>query len=276
MYEFQYHRPSSLEMAADLLCDNEDAKVIAGGHSLIPVMKQRLAGPACLIDISHIPGLAAIAIRDDMVSIGATASHADVAASEVVRGAIPALAALAGEIGDPAVRHQGTIGGSLAGNDPAGDYAAAVVALNATVISNRRSIASEDYFQGLFSTALEQGEIITSVLFRKPVKAAYLKFRSQASRYALVGVFVADLGDEVRVAVTGAGAEGVFRLSAFEEALNARFSSRALTGITVAQEGLNSDIHASAEYRAHLIGLLTRRAVDAANAAAAASNVQNT
>ncbi|MCL2714492.1 MAG: xanthine dehydrogenase family protein subunit M [Alphaproteobacteria bacterium] len=281
MYEFSYHRPQTLERAVNLLDENDDAKVIAGGHSLLPVMKQRLAGPAHLIDISHIPGLGTIEVcedpelREDRLRIGAMARHADVAACDIVRALIPALAALAGQIGDPAVRHLGTIGGSLAGNDPAADYAAAVVALKATIVTNRRSIGVDDYFQGLFATALEGGEIITHVLFPRVLKAAYVKFASQASRYALVGVFVAQLPDEVRVAVTGAGRDGVFRVGAFEEALSGRFSSRALAGITVSENGLNSDIHASAEYRAHLIGVLARRAVDAANLAAAATQAQS-
>ncbi|MBR0780919.1 FAD binding domain-containing protein [Bradyrhizobium iriomotense] len=266
MYEFKYHRPGTVRQAANLLVKNEDAKVIAGGHTLIPVMKQRLASPPHLVDLSHIEGLNTIEMKGRSLVIGATAKHAEVATSAIVGEAIPALASLAGGIGDPAVRHRGTIGGSLANNDPTADYPAAVLALGATIVTNKRRLKAEEYFQGLFSTALEADEIITKVMFPLPKKAAYIKFRNQASRYALVGVFVARRPSDVRVAVTGAGSEGVFRVTAFEEALKKRFSSKVLDGIDVPAEGLNSDIHGSAEYRAHLIGVLTRRAVDAANA----------
>jgi carbon-monoxide dehydrogenase medium subunit len=198
--------------------------------------------------------------------IGATAKHADVANSAIVGEAIPALAELASQIGDPAVRHKGTIGGSLANNDPTADYPAAVLALGATIVTNKRRLKAEEFFQGLFSTALESDEIITKVMFPLAKKAAYIKFRNQASRYALVGVFVAKRPSDVRVAVTGAGSDGVFRATAFEEALKKRFSHKVLDGIHVSAEGLNSDLHGSAEYRAHLIGVLTRRAVEAATA----------
>lgn len=266
MYEFKYHRPGTVRQAANLLVKNEDAKVIAGGHTLIPVMKQRLASPPHLVDLSHIEGLNTIEMKGRSLVIGATARHAEVATSAVVGEAIPALADLANQIGDPAVRHKGTIGGSLANNDPTADYPAAVLALGATIVTNKRRLKAEEYFQGLFSTALEADEIITKVMFPLPKKAAYIKFRNQASRYALVGVFVARRPSDVRVAVTGAGSDGVFRVEAFEEALKKRFSSKVLDGTEVPAEGLNSDIHGSAEYRAHLIGVLTRRAVDAANA----------
>ena len=266
MYEFKYHRPGTVRQAANLLVKNEDAKVIAGGHTLIPVMKQRLASPPHLVDLSHIEGLNTIEMKGRALVIGATAKHAEVAGSAIVGEAIPALASLASQIGDPAVRHKGTIGGSLANNDPTADYPAAVLALGATIVTNKRRLKPEEYFQGLFSTALEADEIITKVMFPLPKKAAYIKFRNQASRYALVGVFVARRPSDVRVAVTGAGSEGVFRVTAFEEALKKRFSAKALDGIEVPADGLNSDIHGSAEYRAHLIGVLTRRAVDAANA----------
>ena len=198
--------------------------------------------------------------------IGATATHAEVANSAVVGEAIPALAELAGLIGDPAVRHKGTIGGSLANNDPTADYPAAVTALGATIVTNKRRLKPEEFFQGLFTTALEPDEIITRVMFPLPKKAAYQKFRNQASRYALVGVFVARRPSDVRVAVTGAGGDGVFRATEFEEALKKRFSAKSLEGLTVSADGLNSDIHGSAEYRAHLIGVLARRAVEAATA----------
>ena len=192
--------------------------------------------------------------------------HYDVASSAAVEKAIPALAYLTSVIGDPAVRHRGTIGGSLANNDPTADYPAAVMALGATIVTNKRRLKPEEFFQGLFSTALEPDEIITKVMFPLPKKAAYVKFRNQASRYALVGVFVAKRPSDVRVAVTGAGANGVFRVTSFEEALKKRFSAKVLDGLTLSAEGLNSDIHGSAEYRAHLIGVLARRAVEAATA----------
>jgi carbon-monoxide dehydrogenase medium subunit len=265
MYEFKYHRPATVRQAANLLVRNEDARLIAGGHTLLPVMKQRLASPAHLIDLSHIEGLDGIEMKGRSLMIGATAKHADVAGSRVVGEAIPALAELAALIGDPAVRHSGTIGGSLANNDPTADYPAACLALDATIVTNKRRLKAEEFFQGMFSTALDSDEIITRVMFPLPKKAAYQKFRNQASRYALVGVFVARRPSDVRVAVTGAGAGGVFRVTAFEEALKKSFKSKSLEGLTVPATGLNSDLHGSADYRAHLIGVLARRAVDAAN-----------
>ena len=268
MYEFKYHRPETVRQAANLLIKNEDAKLVAGGHTLIPVMKQRLAAPPHIIDLSHIQGLDGIEIKGRSLVIGALAKHAEVALSAIVGEAFPALAELAALIGDPAVRHKGTIGGSLANNDPTADYPAAVLAMGATIITNKRKLKPEEFFQGLFTTALEADEIITKVSFPLPKKAAYVKFRNQASRYALVGVFVARRPSDVRVTVTGAGSDGVFRVEAFEQALQKRFSSKALEGLTVPAEGLNSDLHGSAEYRAHLIGVLARRAVDAANARA--------
>lgn len=266
MYEFKFQRPGTVRQAANLLAKLEDAKVIAGGHTLIPVMKQRLAQPGTIVDISRVEGLDSIEMKGRSLVIGATARHRDVANSAVVGEAIPALAQLAGMIGDPAVRHRGTIGGSLANNDPTADYPAACLALDATIVTNKRRIKADEFFQGLFTTALEADEIITRVMFPLPKKANYQKFRNQASRYALVGVFVARRPSEVRVAVTGAGAEGVFRATAFEEALKKRFSPKSLDGVTASADGLNSDIHGSAEYRAHLIGVLARRAVEAANA----------
>ena len=266
MYEFKYHRPATVRQAANLLAKNEDAKLVAGGHTLVPVMKQRLASPPHLVDLSHIEGLNAIEMKGRSLAIGATATHAEVASSPTVGEAIPSLANLAGLIGDPAVRHRGTIGGSLANNDPTADYPAAVMALGATIVTNKRRLKPEEFFQGLFSTALEPDEIITKVTFPLPKKAAYVKFRNQASRYALVGVFVAKRPSDVRVAVTGAGANGVFRVASVEEALKKRFSAKVLDGLTLSAEGLNSDIHGSAEYRAHLIGVLARRAVEAATA----------
>jgi aerobic carbon-monoxide dehydrogenase medium subunit len=271
MYEFKYHRPATVRQAANLLTKNEDAKLVAGGHTLVPVMKQRLASPPHLVDLSHVEGLDTIEVKGRNLVIGAMARHADVASSATVGEAIPALAHLASLIGDPAVRHRGTIGGSIANNDPTADYPAACLALGATIVTNKRKLKAEEFFLGLFTTALEADEIITKVSFPLAKKAAYVKFRNQASRYALVGVFVARRPSDVRVAVTGAGGSGVFRVTAFEEALQKRFSPKVLEGIPVSAEGLNSDIHGSAEYRAHLIGVLARRAVDAANAGAKAS-----
>jgi aerobic carbon-monoxide dehydrogenase medium subunit len=261
MYSFTFHRPETVKQAANLLTKNPDAKILAGGHTLLPTMKLRLAGPPQLIDLSRIEGLAGVELAGRSITIGAMTRHVDVHTSPVVQEHAPVIAKLAGMIGDPAVRHMGTIGGSIANNDPTADYPAACLGLGATIITNKRRIKADDYFTGMFSTALEPAEIITKISFPLPKKAAYQKFRNQASRYALVGVFVAKRGSENRVAVTGAGADGVFRVTAFEEALKQRFSPKSLEGLTVAAEGLNSDIHGSAEYRAHLIGVLARRAV---------------
>jgi len=261
MYAFTFHRPQTVRQAAGLLAKNSDAKLLAGGHTLLPTMKLRLAGPPQLVDLSQIEGLAGIEQSGRSLSIGAMTRHNDVNTSPVVQQAIPVLAKLAGMIGDPAVRHMGTIGGSIANNDPSADYPAACLGLGATIITNKRRIAADDFFTGMFSTALEPAEIITKVSFPVPKKAAYQKFRNQASRYALVGVFVGKRGSDIRVAVTGAGANGVFRVKAFEEALKKRFAPKSLEGMTVPATGLNSDIHGSAEYRAHLIAVLARRAV---------------
>ena len=263
MYAFEYHRPETLSAAvADLA--NPDAKVLAGGMTLLPTMKQRLASPAALIDLKSVPDLAGVVRQGDNLLIGAMTRHADVARSNVVQAAIPALATLAGAIGDPHVRNMGTIGGSLANNDPSADYPAAALALGATIVTNKRRIPAQDFFKGLFETALDTGELITQVSFPIPQRAAYMKFPNPASRYALVGVFVAKTAGGVRVAVTGAGQNGVFRLSAFETALNANFAPAALDGVSVPADGLNSDLHADADYRAHLIGVMAKRAVAAA------------
>jgi carbon-monoxide dehydrogenase medium subunit len=263
MYAFEYHRPQSLAGAAADLA-KADAKALAGGMTLLPTMKQRLASPAALIDLKSVRELAGIAREGDDLLIGAMTRHAEVASNAIVQAAIPALASLAGIIGDPHVRNMGTIGGSLANNDPAADYPAVALALGATIVTNKRRIPAHDFFTGLFETALEAGELITQVSFPIPQKAAYMKFRNPASRYALVGVFVAKMADGVRVAVTGAGSSGVFRAEAFEAALNANFSPAALEGVSVPASGLNSDIHADADYRAHLIGVMAKRAVEAA------------
>jgi len=264
MYDFSYHRPSSVRQAVNLLSKIQDAKLLAGGQTLIPTMKQRLASPANLIDLSLIEELVSIELKGRSLDIGAMTRHADVATSEAVQANLPALGALAGKIGDPHVRHMGTIGGSLANNDPNADYPAAALGMGATIVTNKRKIAADEFFTGLFETALEADEIITRVSFPLVKKAAYVKFPNPASRYALVGVFVAKRGSDVRVAVTGAGASGVFRVKAFEEALEKRFGAKSLDGLTVPAEGLSSDIHGSAEYRAHLVGVLARRAVVAA------------
>jgi len=266
MYAFEYHRPTSVRQAASLLGKAEDAKIVAGGHTLLPTMKMRLAAPASLIDLSQIADLRGIERSARSVTIGAMTTHSEVADSAEVKEAIPALAELAAMIGDPAVRHRGTIGGSVANNDPAADYPAACLALAATVVTNKRKIPADEYFKGLFETALEDDEIVTAVTFPIPHKAGYMKFRNPASRYALVGVFVAKRADGIRVAVTGAGSNGVYRWTAAEEALAKRFGAKSLEGLTHPAEGLNSDIHADATYRAHLIGVMARRAVAAATA----------
>src|SRR5580658_10765656 len=261
MYAFTFQRPETLRQAVNLLSKNEDAKLLAGGHTLLPTMKLRLAGPPMLIDLSQIEGLSGIEVSGRAVTIGAMTRHNDVHTSPDVQQALPVIAKLAGMIGDPAVRHMGTIGGSVANNDPTADYPAACLGLGATIITNKRRIKADDFFTGMFSTALEPSEIITKVSFPVPKKAAYQKFRNQASRFALVGVFVSKRGSEIRVAVTGAGSNGVFRVPSFEEALKKRFAPKSLEGMTIPADGMNSDIHGSAEYRAHLVGVLARRAV---------------
>jgi carbon-monoxide dehydrogenase medium subunit len=266
MYAFEYHRPTSVRQAAALAGKVEDFKFIAGGHTLLPTMKQRLAAPANLIDLNQVEDLRGIERSARSVTIGAMTRHAEVAGSSDVQQAIPALAEMAEMIGDPHVRHRGTMGGSIANNDPAADYPAACLALGATIVTNSRKIAAEDFFKGLFETALEPNEIITKVTFPIPQKASYAKFRNPASRYALVGVFVAKRADGPRVAVTGAGSNGVFRWTEAEEALKSRFATKSLEGLKASADALNSDIHADAAYRAHLIGVMARRAVAAATA----------
>jgi len=261
MYEFEYQKAASLEAASAALAD-EEAKLVAGGMTLLPTLKLRLAKPTQLIDLAPVPGLKGITEEGDAVVIGAMTRHADVNRSDVVKRGIPALAAMAGMIGDPAVRNRGTIGGSISNNDPAADYPAALVALNATVRTNKREIGAEAFFTGMFETALAQGEIVTAIRFPKVAQANYQKFRNPASRYAIVGVFVAKTPAGVRVAVTGAGA-CVFRVPAMEAALAANFAPEAIKDIAIPDAGLNSDIHASAEYRAHLVNVMARRAVQA-------------
>lgn len=264
MYNFTFHRPTTVRQVTGMLTKLDEAKILAGGHTLVPTMKQRLASPANLIDLSKVEGLSGIELKGRSLVIGAMTRHAEVATSPVVQEALPALASLAAHIGDPAVRHMGTIGGSIANNDPNADYPAAALGLGATIITSKRKIDADAFFTGLFETALEPDEIITKISFPLAKKAAYVKFANPASRYALVGVFVAKLPSDIRVAVTGAGSNGVFRVPSFEEALKKRFAAKSLEGLTIPATGMNSDIHGSAEYRAHLVGVLARRAVAAA------------
>ena len=263
MYDFQYHKAKSVAEAASLVAKAADGKLVAGGMTLIPSLKLRLAKPSDLVDLGGISELKGIKKDGNAVVIGAMTRHVEVAESAEVRKAIPALANLAAHIGDPAVRNRGTLGGSISNNDPAADYPAAVLALNATVITNKRKIPADQFFKGMFETALEPGEIVTAVSFPVPDKAAYMKFPNPASRYAIVGVFVAKAKDGVRVAVTGAGPV-VFRQKDMEAALSKNFSADAIKGVTQKTDALNADIHASAEYRAHLVGVMAKRAVQAA------------
>jgi carbon-monoxide dehydrogenase medium subunit len=266
--DFEHLRPKTVAEARDALDAQSDGSFLAGGQTLIPVLKQGLAMPSGLIDLSAIKDLQGITVADGSVSIGAMTTHAQVAASNDVQKAIPALAGLAGGIGDPQVRNRGTIGGSLANNDPSADYPAVVLALSAAVVTDKRNIPADEYFTGMFETALDEGEMITGVEFPVPGRAAYAKFPNPASRYAMAGVFVAQAGGAakgtVRVAVTGAG-PGVFRATEMETALDKDFQAGALEGITLPEADLLSDIHASAAYRAHLIAVMAGRAVDAAN-----------
>jgi carbon-monoxide dehydrogenase medium subunit len=264
MYAFEYHRPSTLAEAASLLKGASDGKLLAGGHTLLPTLKQRLAQPSDLVDLGAVAELKGIRQDGNQLVIGAMTPHAEVAGSQVVRSMIPALASLADHIGDAQVRNRGTIGGSIANNDPAADYPAAIVGLNATVQTDQRTIAADDFFTGMFETALQDGEIVTAVRFPKPDRAGYAKFPNPASRYAVVGVMVAQTGGQTRVAVTGA-APCVFRLADAERALAGNFSASALDGLSVSADDLNSDIHASADYRAHLVKVMAKRAVQAAS-----------
>ena len=262
MYSTTYHRASSVDEATALFGQGKEANYLAGGHTLIPVMKQRLASPSDVIDIGTIKELVGIEPSADAVTVKAATPHYDVAVSEAVRKGIPALAHLASVIGDPAVRYRGTIGGSLANNDPAADYPAAVLALGATIKTNKRSIAADDYFTGLFATALGEGELIIAVSFPLPAKAGYAKFPQPASRFALTGVFVARTkSGDVRAAATGASQNGVMRLPAIEAALKANWSPAALDSVRISADGLMSDIHGSSDYRANLIKVMAQRAV---------------
>ena len=264
MYDFAYHRPKTLAEATAALKGKPEARAMSGGMTLIPTLKQRLAKPSDVVDLNGIKDLAGIKVDGAGVTIGGMTRHADVASSADVKKAIPGLSHLANHIGDPQVRNRGTLGGSVANNDPAADYPAAVLALGATITTTSRTIAADNFFKGLFETALEDGELITSISFPKADKTGYMKFPNPASRYAMVGVFVAKTSNGIRVAVTGAG-PCVFRVKAMEDALAKNFSSAAIKDIKIPADGLNSDIHGSAEYRAHLVNVMARRAVDQAN-----------
>jgi carbon-monoxide dehydrogenase medium subunit len=263
MYDFNYAKAKSVDDAAALLKATAESKLLAGGMTLLPTIKLRLAKPAALVDLGNLAALKGIAVSGDAVTIKAMTRHADVARSEAVRKAIPGLASLAGGIGDVQVRYRGTIGGSTANNDPAADYPAGCLGLGATIVTSKREIAADDFFQGLFTTALGTDEIITAIRFPIPERAAYVKFKNPASRYAIVGVLASKGPAGVRVAVTGAGDNGVFRVKAMEQALAKSFTPKAIEGITVPTSTMLSDIHASSEYRAHLVGVMSRRAVEA-------------
>ncbi|MDH3263967.1 MAG: FAD binding domain-containing protein [Paracoccaceae bacterium] len=261
MYAFDFERPKTVAEALEAL-SRDEAQALGGGQTLIPTLKQRLAAPSVLVSLSGIDEIKGVRVAGGEIAIGGGTTHAAVA--KAVAKDYPALAWLAGHIGDPAVRNGGTIGGSLANNDPSACYPAAVLASAATVVTNARQIAADDFFDGMFTTALDEGEIITEVRFRVPERAAYRKFLQPASRFALAGVFVAKFGDSVRVAVTGASEDGVFRWSEAETALSASFSPDAVAGLTVSPEGMIDDLHGTPDYRAHLVGVMTRRAVEAA------------
>lgn len=265
MQDFEYQKPKTVTEAGDAFNAQSDGSFLAGGQTLIPVLKQGLAMPSGLIDLAGIEDLQGITATESTLTVGAMTTHARVAASPEVQKAIPALAGLAGGIGDPQVRNRGTLGGSLANNDPSADYPAAVLALSAVVVTDKRRIPADGFFTGMFETALDEGELITDVEFLVAERAAYAKFPNPASRYAVAGVFVARVDGAVRVAVTGAG-PGVFRAAEMEAALDKDFQADALEGIAVSEADLIADIHASAGYRAHLIGVMAGRAVDAANA----------
>lgn len=261
MYPTKYHKPASIADAVAALTSGEDAVVLSGGQTLLATMKQHLAAPSDLVDIRGIKGMSGVSVDGNELTIGATTTHAEVAGNSDVKRLCPALANLASGIGDTAVRNMGTIGGSTANNDPAADYPAALLALSATIVTNAREISADDFFQGLFATALDEGEIITAVRISAPSKAAYAKFAQPASLFALVGVFVAEGADGVRVTVTGAGEDGVFRHTGLETALSGSWSGDAIDATAVSDQGLISDIHGASDYRAHLISVMAKRAV---------------
>ncbi len=264
MYNTNYHRASSVEDAVSKMGSSDDAKFVSGGQTLIPTMKQRLAAPSDLIDLRHVDSMKGITVDGNQITIGAGVTHAEVHSSKELGAACPSIAALAGHIGDPHVRNMGTIGGSIANNDPAADYPAAMIALNATIITNKREIAADGFFTGMFETALGEDEIITAVSFITPVKAAYSKFPNPASRYAMAGVFVAQTGEGVRVGVTGAGADGVHRHTEMEAALTANWTPEAIANCNVDANELLSDLHGDNNYRANLVKVMAKRAVEMA------------
>ena len=264
MYAAKYHKPTSVSDAVAALQSAEEGKILGGGQTLIPTMKQHLAAPSDLVDIRGIDGMSGFSVDGAALTIGAATAHADVAGSAEVLKHLPGRACLAAGSGDPAVRAMGTIGGSVANNDPAADYPAAVLGLGATVITDQREIAADDFFEGMFTTALEEGEVITSIRFPMAKRGAYAKFPNPASRYAIAGVFVAQTEDGVRVAVTGAGEDGVHRNAALEAALSSAFTADAVAEVAPNEDNMMSDIHASAAYRAHVVNVLAKRAVQAA------------
>jgi carbon-monoxide dehydrogenase medium subunit len=263
MYELNYHRASSVDEAVKLIAGKPEGKFVSGGMTLIATMKQRLAAPSDLVDLRHIDSMKGIKVDGRKVTIGGATTHAEVASSAAIRSVLPAFCELAGLIGDPHVRHMGTIGGSIANNDPAADYPAAMLALNATIMTSKRQLPADQFFTGLFETALEDGEIVTGVSFDAPEKAGYAKFRNPASRYGITSVLVTKSGGTVRVGIAGAGSNGAFRHGGLEAALSANWSPDAAMGVHVDANGLLSDLHASAEYRANLIKVMTKRAVAA-------------
>lgn len=265
MYNTNYHRASSTEEAVALIGKAEDGKFVSGGQTLIPTMKQRLAAPSDLIDLRNIDAMKGITVDGKQVTIGAGTTHAEVAASAELAKVCPGICDLASHIGDPAVRHMGTIGGSIANNDPAADYPAAMVALGADIMTTKRTIAADDFFTGMFETALEDDEVITAVTFAAPDKCAYSKFPNPASRYAMAGVFVAQSSGGVKVGVTGAGSDGVFRHEGMESALSSNFNADALASVSVDVGMMLSDIHGDAAYRANLVKVMAKRAVAAAS-----------
>ena len=260
MYEFNYQKASSIDEAKSFHNASEEPKYMSGGMTLLPTLKQRLARPSNVIDLAAVPNMSGVEVTSDMVTILARTPHAVVNSNPELQKAIPALAKLAGGIGDPMVRNRGTVGGSTANSDPAADYPASIVGLGATVHTDRREIAADDFFLDLFETALEEGEIITKVTYPIPDRAGYMKFPNPASRYCIVGVMVSQKGSDVRVGVTGAGA-CAFRVPEMEAALASNFAPESVAEIKISPEGLNEDIHASAEYRAHLVTIMAKRAV---------------
>ncbi len=260
MYQYNYHKPTDLNEAVAIFKAADDPMYLSGGMTLIPTMKQRLAAPTDLIDLSGIDDMNGIQVNTDSVQVGAFTRHNQVHGSAEIRAALPVLAQLAGEIGDNQVRNRGTIGGSVANSDPAADYPSAVIGLGATVVTQQRSIAGDEFFKDLFETALEPGEIITRIDFPVPTRAAYRKFPNPASRYAVVGVLIADFAGTIRVGVTGAG-PCAFRASGIEQVLNQNLRPEALDGVEVPDAGFNNDLHASAEYRAHLVKVMAKRAL---------------